>query len=150
MNADEIHKLEAGPGLDALIAEHVMGWKRWEVLQKHREKINNLTDQVAHLEKTQWLVEDQGEDLDTEQPFTWRPWATYKPEKNIDLATSMPTEPLPIDAPPCVHCKWFQPHRVYVDITDSRADDIMLQYNGVDLCTTPDKQYLDFSCYRVG
>jgi hypothetical protein len=61
------------------------------------------------------------------EKFRWEPWNDYKPE----------TEYLPIERPPCEHCKYWKPHRKYASHG----------YEGIACCCNAEMEH-DFSCFK--
>jgi len=62
---------------------------------------------------------------------TWKPWDDFKEEP----------ERLPIEAPPCPECRYWNPVRIYMGA----------QYEGVRLCHCRShslEMESDFSCFR--
>ena len=58
----------------------------------------------------------------------WQPWIDYRSNETA----------LPIDEPPCKHCEYWYPVRVF----NSRG-----RFDGVTLCHSPNMES-DFSCFR--
>jgi hypothetical protein len=61
------------------------------------------------------------------RPFKFEPWVEFAGVGNV-----------PIEEPPCKHCKWFRP-RIKTNPTG--------EFDGVVLCTRPGDMNHDFSCF---
>lgn len=68
------------------------------------------------------------------EPTTFRPWIEFE----ADLAT-LPFE-LPIAAPPCADCKFWNPRRMFEVSGETKT-------SGVRLCHSK-QMWQDFSCFR--
>jgi hypothetical protein len=68
-----------------------------------------------------------------EDDFKWQPWEDYK--------TTIPAPKLPITAPPCPHCKCWNPQPRYWPGYHGFV------FNGVRLCHANEMEH-DFSCFQ--
>lgn len=63
----------------------------------------------------------------------WQPWEDFK--LDLDLSS------IKISEPPCKHCKFWKPHRIF------RHIESVLFYDGI-VCCIADEQHFDFSCFK--
>lgn len=96
-------------------------------LTKNQVKFNFCSSNCAEM----FQAENDLDQIDSkkDQPFVWEPWEEFKEDLEV----------LPIDEPPCKHCKHWRPLRTY---------NWNGEFNGLVLCHFSGKRPCDFSCFE--